>query len=317
MLSEASELAERFDDDLLRARVAECRGHSVLYHGDLPAAIELLEEARPASVRCGSRSASSTPWSCWPRPRSSSRIPATATSASRRWRSRSEYGAMSSKAYALWCVGVASWRAGEYDRAVETAGVRAAVPTPPRPDRHRIRRPGAVLVRRLHLARRAGSATAGSIARRLEDQRGQDRRDQPLQPGREGVAGSGGRGLVGASAAFERAFADGASYSFDEAVALALGEGDGGSPPSSRSTGRRAEAPGGLTRRELEIAGLLAEGLTNREIAARLVIAQRTAETHVDHILSKLGMTSRAQVAAWVAEQRPTRSWPGGERRTT
>jgi len=103
---------------------------------------------------------------------------------------------------------------------------------------------------------------------------------------------------------FERAFAEGASYSFDEAVALALGEGDGVSPQPSRSSGRTgAEAPGGLTRRELEIAGLLAEGLTNREIAARLVIAQRTAETHVDHILSKLGMTSRAQVAAWIAEQ--------------
>ena len=46
MLSEASELAERFDDDLLVARIAELRGHSVLYRGDLPAAIELLEEAR-------------------------------------------------------------------------------------------------------------------------------------------------------------------------------------------------------------------------------------------------------------------------------
>ena len=45
MLSEASELAERFDDDLLRARIAELRGHLVFYRGDLPAAIELLEEA--------------------------------------------------------------------------------------------------------------------------------------------------------------------------------------------------------------------------------------------------------------------------------
>ena len=64
-----------------------------------------------------------------------------------------------------------------------------------------------------------------------------------------------------------------------------------------------ASAPGGLTRREREIAGLLAEGLSNKEIAARLVISQRTVETHVDHILGKLGMTSRAQVASWVAAQ--------------
>ncbi len=60
---------------------------------------------------------------------------------------------------------------------------------------------------------------------------------------------------------------------------------------------------GGLTRREREIAGLLAEGLSNKEIAARLVISQRTVETHVDHVLGKLGITSRAQVASWVAEQ--------------
>ena len=52
-----------------------------------------------------------------------------------------------------------------------------------------------------------------------------------------------------------------------------------------------------------EIAGLLAEGLSNKEIAGRLVISQRTVETHVDHVLSKLGITSRAQVAGWVAEQ--------------
>jgi DNA-binding NarL/FixJ family response regulator len=60
---------------------------------------------------------------------------------------------------------------------------------------------------------------------------------------------------------------------------------------------------GRLTRRELEIAGLLTEGLTNRQIATRLVISTRTVEAHVDHILTKLGMTSRSQVASWVAEQ--------------
>lgn len=55
----------------------------------------------------------------------------------------------------------------------------------------------------------------------------------------------------------------------------------------------------GLTRREFEIAGLIAEGLTNREIAANLVISIRTAETHVQHVLAKSGFTTRSQVAAW------------------
>ncbi|AQA21129.1 bacterial regulatory, luxR family protein [Rhodococcus sp. MTM3W5.2] len=51
------------------------------------------------------------------------------------------------------------------------------------------------------------------------------------------------------------------------------------------------------------MAGLVAEGLTNSAIAARLVISKRTAEGHVERILAKLGFTSRAQVAAWMVDQ--------------
>lgn len=58
-----------------------------------------------------------------------------------------------------------------------------------------------------------------------------------------------------------------------------------------------------LTRREYEVATLVSRGLSNREIAGNLVIAQRTAETHVEHILTKLGFNSRVQIAAWIAEQ--------------
>ena len=58
------------------------------------------------------------------------------------------------------------------------------------------------------------------------------------------------------------------------------------------------------------MARLIAEGRSNKEIAAQLVISQRTAENHVEHILTKLGFTSRAQVAAWAAA-----SQPGGEDR--
>jgi DNA-binding NarL/FixJ family response regulator len=63
---------------------------------------------------------------------------------------------------------------------------------------------------------------------------------------------------------------------------------------------------GSLTSREQEIAGLLAQGLSNKAIAQSLVIAQRTAENHVANIMVKLELTSRSQVAAWVAEQRGT-----------
>ena len=60
-----------------------------------------------------------------------------------------------------------------------------------------------------------------------------------------------------------------------------------------------------LTPRELQVARLIAGGRSNKEIAAELVISQRTAEDHVEHILTKLGFTSRAQVAAWVAASQP------------
>jgi DNA-binding NarL/FixJ family response regulator len=59
-----------------------------------------------------------------------------------------------------------------------------------------------------------------------------------------------------------------------------------------------------LTRREREVAGLVARGLTDPQIAAALVIAKRTADAHVYHILTKLGFNSRAQIAAWAVEQR-------------
>ncbi len=60
----------------------------------------------------------------------------------------------------------------------------------------------------------------------------------------------------------------------------------------------------GLSRREREVAELVAEGLTNREIAGRLVISERTAEGHVEQIRNKLGFRSRAQIAAWVVAER-------------
>jgi pimeloyl-ACP methyl ester carboxylesterase/DNA-binding CsgD family transcriptional regulator len=59
-----------------------------------------------------------------------------------------------------------------------------------------------------------------------------------------------------------------------------------------------------LTGRELEVAELVAEGLTNQAIATRLSVAPRTAEAHVENIRRKLQVRSRAQIAAWVTEHR-------------
>ncbi|WP_378270654.1 LuxR C-terminal-related transcriptional regulator [Amycolatopsis pigmentata] len=64
--------------------------------------------------------------------------------------------------------------------------------------------------------------------------------------------------------------------------------------------------PTPLTRREHEVATLVAQGMTNKEIAKKLFIAQRTAESHVENILTKMGFTSRTQIAGWMAETQST-----------
>jgi predicted ATPase/DNA-binding CsgD family transcriptional regulator len=72
-------------------------------------------------------------------------------------------------------------------------------------------------------------------------------------------------------------------------------------PTENREAAPRANGGLPLTPRECEVAELIARGLTNRQIAARLFIAERTADTHVSNILAKLGCASRAQVAAIIA----------------
>lgn len=98
------------------------------------------------------------------------------------------------------------------------------------------------------------------------------------------------------TARFEAAFERGAAFSVDDAIAFALGERP---TPSAASSEQDAV----LTARELEIAELIAEGLSNRQIADRLTISVRTVETHAQHALIKLGFRARAQIASWVAEQ--------------
>lgn len=99
---------------------------------------------------------------------------------------------------------------------------------------------------------------------------------------------------------FDQAHQAGQRLSMDDAIALALDE--------QQPDAQAAPAECGLaelTGRQREVARLIARGLSNREIATALVISPRTAEAHVENILTKLGFSSRSQVAAWVgARQR-------------
>ena len=69
-----------------------------------------------------------------------------------------------------------------------------------------------------------------------------------------------------------------------------------------RQRRRRPAAPAGLSEREVEVLRLVARGLSNREIATRLVVSSRTAEHHVQHIYAKIGVSSRAAAALFAME---------------
>jgi DNA-binding CsgD family transcriptional regulator len=97
--------------------------------------------------------------------------------------------------------------------------------------------------------------------------------------------------------AFVRAWQSGRSMSTGDALALAREI-----PGRAQKPGRATNA-GGLSKRELEVAHLVASGLTSRAIAERLFLSERTVESHLEHILTKLGFNSRAQVAGWVTER--------------
>jgi DNA-binding CsgD family transcriptional regulator len=97
-------------------------------------------------------------------------------------------------------------------------------------------------------------------------------------------------------------FSTGQGMTMDQAVAYALRE-DASAAPTA---GTADAAPGDwtpLTAREQEVARLVATGMGNRQIAAKLVVTPATAAKHVENIREKLGLTSRTQIAAWVLER--------------
>jgi DNA-binding CsgD family transcriptional regulator len=100
-------------------------------------------------------------------------------------------------------------------------------------------------------------------------------------------------------AKFGAEFEAGKRLSRQASVRLALEEPDDGNVVASHGS-----ETGPLAKREVEVARLVAEGLSNKQVAALLFISERTVATHVGHILDKLGFKSRAQIGGWLSSDR-------------
>ncbi|MFE7763554.1 ATP-binding protein [Streptomyces sp. NPDC057438] len=239
------------------------------------------------------------------------------------------HGEQWARSWALRTLALAHWSAGQYERAAEHA--RACLRLPYTVRQHQS------LARTLDLLAAAealaGHAERAGVLRGAVDRIWHDIGGNPmdaLRPGRPRAAEQHARRALG-DHAYTLAHRRGGRLTAEQAVAYALGEAGRGRVPGAReregpapvprtraaSTGGAGAAPATgpvgtswapgagsadpvpLTRRELQVAALVAQGRTNKQIADHLVIARRTAEGHVERILVKLGFHNRSQVAAW------------------
>ena len=297
LVEEGRALAAQTSDPMMRAFVDCADGMLALYRGDLPRACSHLEIAETEFSRRGDRTlevAALYPMGLAYGLRGSTD---KAIECLERVLAITErYGEKMYRSLSLWALGIAVWRQGNTDRAAR------------------------VLAQSLELARqvhnvRVAAACFEALAW-IECAPRDAQRAAILMGAAEEMARSMGSSVVIhpdllvyhqecdqrtrqriGDKAFAAAYSKGRGLGFDAAIAYALHEQQpAASTPDTDASTR-------LTKRERQVADLIAEGLTNQAIADRLVISPRTAQGHVEHILAKLGFTSRTQVAAWVVER--------------
>jgi predicted ATPase/DNA-binding NarL/FixJ family response regulator len=301
MLRESRELAKQRGDVAELAWVSHISGVLALGDADFATANKLCEEARAGFQLVGDTHGLLQALSVLAIATSLSGDAGLAAQRAEEFLARVEPGERWGTGWVLWALGISQWRLGDSHRAVELElesltlhrpfgdelgfGSCVAVLAWTAASDEQWQKAAELFGASRQALKAVGSPLAafGSV---IED----DQRCQAATRARLG------------DAAFEAATRRGSEHGFDEIVALVTGK-----KPARPSTNRAAaNAPSALTTREREIADLIGQGLSNKEIASALIVAQRTAEGHVEHILAKLGFTSRAQIATWVAEQRAT-----------
>ncbi|MET8980066.1 LuxR C-terminal-related transcriptional regulator [Streptomyces sp. NPDC004539] len=295
-LAEAEELAERVGEPAVRASAQGYRGIAHLHRGRVEEAVPLVERALAVHATLGDRHITLI-WQCTlaivlthgrdPRAPDTARHALAATQA---------YGERWLRAHLLMALGHRAWELGRQAEAkhltfcaldmlrgfAQSTGVARmieqlawiAASDGDHPQAGRLLGVARSLWRETGSANAIGGPQdAGSHLRCEAEVR------QALGP-----------------AGYEQALADGSAvHGLGQAIAYALGartDAEVAAPP---------EDAGPLTHRERQVAALVARGMTNRRIAAELVLSPRTVDGHVDRILTKLGFSSRAQIAAWWA----------------
>jgi predicted ATPase/DNA-binding CsgD family transcriptional regulator len=211
------------------------------------------------------------------------------------------------RSYALRTLAMAQWALGDYDSATtrgrECLRLKYVVH-----DRQSL---GRTLDLLAAVAASAGDAERAAVLQGAAERiwHGTARNPLESQPrtGRIRASERQARKILG-DHRFERARQRGGELSRDDVVAYALADRSKapGQSVSARTTPAAAGESSGirLTPRERQVAELVVQGLTDKQIAAALVIAQRTAEGHVQRILAKLGLANRTQLAAWFSSKR-------------
>ena len=207
-----------------------------------------------------------------------------------------EYSRRWSSAWSLWALGTAAWRRGDLDRATGLHQQSLRL-------RGDDRMGNTYSVEALAWIAASGrqyeraAVLLGAVTGLLQSMGTTLDGYQPLA-GHQRDCERQARQALGETA-FQAGYHRGLQLPAEDVLGYALQQ-----PPDKPSAPAVSDgAP--LTPRELQVARLVAGGRSNKEIAAQLVIAPRTAEGHVERILTKLGFTSRAQVAAWVAASQP------------
>ncbi|MDI9979493.1 protein kinase [Rhodococcus sp. IEGM 1307] len=297
LVEEARTLTAHTSDPVMRAYVGCSDGMLALYRGDLERACSQLEAALAEFSELRERTLETSVLyllglayglsglieqaiECHERV-----LAITQTSGEKMYRSHS-----------LWALGIAVWRQGDADRAIQ------------------LLEQSLELSRQVHSPRFAGACLEALAW--IACERRDAARAAALMGAAEGLARSVGSAVVihsnlfvyhqNCDQAVRRELGDktfgaahrkGEQLEFEAAIAYALHERQPGTTRLATDPSTR------LTKRERQVADLIAEGLTNQAIADRLVISPRTAQGHVEHILAKLGFTSRTQIAAWVVER--------------